>query len=166
MKNLSLILACSIFIGTVSNGQYRINKNKYDIHSFRYKAGDPYNPAIAGFASLLVPGMGQMTSGETGRGAAFLGGFAGCIVILGVGASSYYELDGVTYGSPGLIYLGFLGAIAVDLISVVDAVRVAKVNDLIFRDRSKTGYILQMSPYIGSLNNNKIPVGLGLKLRF
>lgn len=166
MKNSFLLTACFVLITTVSDGQYKVNKKKYDYHSFSQQAGDPYNPSIAGFASLLVPGMGQMTSGETGRGAAFLCGFVGCIVIIGIGASSYYEMDGVTYGGPGLIYLGFIGAITVDLISVIDAVRVAKVNNLVFRNRNKRGFSMQMSPYLGSLDNNKIPVGLVLKLRF
>jgi hypothetical protein len=61
MKNIVLLLACLLFISSVSNGQYKINRKKYDYHSFTYQPGDPYNPGIAGFASLLVPGMGQLT---------------------------------------------------------------------------------------------------------
>jgi hypothetical protein len=166
MKSIVLLLACLLFISSVSDGQYKINRKKYDYHSFTYQPGDPYNPGIAGFASLLVPGMGQLTSGATARGAAFLGGFIGCIAIFAIGAGSYYELDGVTYGGPGLLYLGFFGAIAVDLVSVVDAVRVAKVNNLVFRDTRNTGYSLLLSPYVGSLNSSTIPVGVSIKLKF
>ena len=38
---------------------------------------DPYSPGLAGVCSFLVPGLGQVVSGETGRGIAFFAGDVG-----------------------------------------------------------------------------------------
>ena len=131
MKNLFLILTCFLLIHTLANGQYRINKTKYDYRSYDYRKSDPCSPAVAGFASLLLPGTGQMISGEFGRGAAFFGGYAACITIF-ISGSLVHDINTAV----ALDLIGFMGVVAVDLISVVDAVRVAKLNNLVFRDKS------------------------------
>jgi hypothetical protein len=64
------------------------------------------------------------------------------------------------------VLLGFAGFVAIDLISLVDAVRVAKVNNLAFRDKYKTSYKVQLSPWFGSFHNESIPAGLSLKVKF
>jgi hypothetical protein len=166
MKKLFLIIASVLILYTTVNAQYKINKLKYDYRTYKYQAGDPYNPGIAGFASLFIPGLGQMSSGAGGRGAAFLGGFVGCITIYAIGSSHYYTDEEGDHGGPVPLYIGFFGAIAVDIISVIDAVRVAKVTNLYFRDKYMTRYSLKVSPYIGSISSEKIPLGFSLKLRF
>ena len=150
MKKLCLITFSIIILYTAANAQYKIIKSKYDYRTYKYQAGDPYNPGIAGFASLLIPGLGQMSSGAGGRGAAFLGGFVGCITIYAIGSSHYYEdAEGDTWRAGSVIYRYFR-CIAIDIISVIDAVRVAKVTNLYFRDKYMTSYSLKISPYIGS----------------
>jgi hypothetical protein len=166
MKKAILLLLSVILINISVNAQYKINNNKYDYKTYKYQNGDPYNPTISGFASFLIPGIGQISSGETGRGAAFFGGFVGCAAIFTIGANTYYADENGVHGGPGLLYLGFFGAIVVDLISVTDAVRVAKVNDLAFRDKDKTGFNLQISPFFGTNKDEKIPLGLSFKVQF
>ena len=166
MKKLYFVLTSFLILYAAVNAQYKTIKLKYDYRTYKYQAGDPYSPGIAGFASLLVPGLGQMSSGAGGRGAAFLGGFIGCITIYAIGSSYYYEDVEGEHGGPVPLYIGFFGAIAIDLISVIDAVRVAKVTNLYFRDKYMTSYSLKLSPYIGSLTSEKIPLGFSLKLRF
>ena len=166
MKKLFLIIASALILYSSVNAQYKINKSKYDYRTYKYQAGDPYKPGVAGFASLLIPGLGQMSSGAGGRGAAFLGGFVGCITIYAIGSSHYYVDEEGDHGGPVPLYIGFFGAIAIDLISVIDAVRVAKVTNLYFRDKYMTSYNLKLIPYIGSLSSEKIPLGISLKLRF
>jgi hypothetical protein len=51
--------------------QYRINKLNYNAHDYMHQPGDRYDPTLAGVASFLVPGMGQVVAGETGRGILF-----------------------------------------------------------------------------------------------
>jgi hypothetical protein len=167
MKKLCLITFAILILNTAANAQYKIIKSQYDSRTYRHQPGDPYNPAISGFASFLIPGLGQMTSGAGGRGAAFFGGFVGCLTIYAIGSSHYYEdPDGTTHGGPVPLYIGFFGLIAVDIISAIDAVHVAKVTNLYFRDKYMTSYSLRMSPYFGSASSKKIPVGFTLNLRF
>ncbi len=135
MKRGILLLICILFISSLVNSQYRINKKKYDYHSYTHQKDDLYHPAVAGGASVLIPGLGQMLSGEFLRGIAFTGG---CIVIFW---GSLYIAKGInespTYNnkdfSPLLIMtLGVVGWVFIDIWSTVDAVRVAKVNNLSF----------------------------------
>src|SRR5450759_4570003 len=95
MKRISLILISVFLISTSINAQYKINKTKYNFRTYTYQVGDPYNTALAGIASLLIPGLGQMVSGEGGRGAAFLGGYVGCWVVYGVGVGTM--INAVSY---------------------------------------------------------------------
>ena len=54
------------------DAQYNVNKNKYDYRHYIYQPGDPYNPGTAAFASLFVPGLGQIICGEGLREQVFL----------------------------------------------------------------------------------------------
>jgi len=71
----SLIVAALILFGCFSFNAhaqtYKINKQKYDYKMYMPQPGDPNNPAVMGLASFFIPGLGQMLSGETGRGLAF-----------------------------------------------------------------------------------------------
>jgi len=161
MKKLCLFLGCLLIISTVSHAQYKINRTKYDYNTYQYQTGDPYNPAFAGFASFLVPGMGQMASGEVRRGACFFGGCTSCFLLMILGGSTAAGENGY-----GVILLGFAGFVAIDLISLVDAVHVAKVNNLAFRDKYKTSYKIQLSPWFGSVQTESVPAGLSLRVKF
>jgi hypothetical protein len=81
MKKILLLIICITLISATTNAQYRINKTKYDSHNYVIQAGDPYNPAASGICSFLIPGLGQMISGEGGRGVGFL---LGCMGSFGV----------------------------------------------------------------------------------
>jgi hypothetical protein len=160
VKKLFLILACIIFINAGTNAQYKINKTKYNYRTFRHQSGDPYNPAVAGIASFLIPGVGQMVSGEAGRGAVFLGGYAGFLTLFIVGSTT----GDIDKAIPRVL-IGFSGIVLLDVISSIDAVRVAKVNNLAFRDRKRISQF-QISPYMGSFAAGKNPVGISLRVRF
>jgi hypothetical protein len=169
MKNFVILLVAVLLLNASAKGQYKVNKTKYNFRSYSYELGDPYNPSVAGLTSFLIPGLGQMISGEGGRGVAFLGGFLGCGLISLIGAS--ISTDDINNGGDGtkgtgLATMGFLGMIAVDVWAIIDAMHVAKVNDLAWRATRKTGYNLRISPYIGSFKSEKVPVGLSLKVRF
>lgn len=47
-------------------------KKMYDYKNYTYQRDDPYNPCIVYVCSFLIPGIGQMISGEVGREFAFL----------------------------------------------------------------------------------------------
>ena len=59
------------------------------------------------------------------------------------------------------------GMAAIDIWSIVDAVRVAKVNNLAWRDSQGNKMSLKFQPYIGNNPfNNSHPVGISFKLNF
>ena len=179
MKKIYFLLAGMLIISIAADAQYRINKIMYDYHDFSYVKGDPYRPAIAGFSSLLVPGTGQIMCGEVGRGIAILGGFigSGAITVAGFGyfMGSFPKTEqgtvkaGQTLAGLGIATAGFFCFIYTDIWSAVDASRVAKVNDRAFRYRKNTSGIINIQPYLNTSNyviNEKIPVGLSLKITF
>jgi hypothetical protein len=172
MKKCILLLICVLFINSFTNAQYRINKKKYDYRTYSYQPGDPYSPGVALITSLILPGLGQMVSGEGGRGATFLGGWLVCATVFAVGTTIYFsdiEHPFHTGEGAGLMIAGGLGAYAVYIFGTIDAVRVAKVNNLVFRDKNKTLYIFQMQPFIAPTNysqNPSIQTGITLKVRF
>jgi len=165
---------------TMANAKYKISKTMYDYKTWTHEEGDPYNPTTCGILSI-IPGVGQMVAHEYGRGAAFLGGFAGCLFLSFVGGATAMgsarktEENKMETDEPqavlgiGLMLAGLAGAAAIDIYSVVDAVRVAKVNNLVWRDKMGTGFNLQMEPYfspIQTCGSTKAQLGLSLKVKF
>ncbi len=163
MKKCVLLLISLFLISSFTEAQYRINKTKYDYRTYSHQAGDKYNPTLAGFASI-IPGVGQMISGEVVRGLSFLGGYAG-VICTSIILTNYAALDNAF----ALMLAGIAWAYAIQIWSIVDATRVAKVNNLAFRDQGKTSFNLQIQPYFDISNYNKtglIPPGITLKVIF
>jgi hypothetical protein len=143
MKKAVLLLLSAILISVSVNAQYKINKHKYDFHTYKYQAGDKYSLSVAGVTSYFIPGLGQTISGETLRGFTFFGLFVGSIAVLFVGEGQ---------GDKGVVLstLGGIGCSIVPIWSVIDAVRVAKVNNLALRDKSKPLSTVQVQPSINA----------------
>jgi len=171
MKKIILLSVTFILLSNLAFSQYKINKTKYDYHTYTYQIGDPYNPSVAGVASFLLPGLGQMLSGEGDRGVAFLLGDIGFAVICVVGyenALNYIETKSGATGI-GAMVIGLMGTIVIDIWSIVDAVHVAKVNNLAFRDKNKSSLNFKIQPYFGNMastRSSNIPMGLSLKMTF
>lgn len=169
MKKILLFLTGILLINFSVDAQYKINKTKYNFKEYKYQVGDRHNPSVLGYTSFIIPGLGQMISGEGWRGSAFLGGAVGCGILTAVGVTYSEKYSGEeengTVGS-GLVIFGLVGMIAVDIWATVDAIRVAKVNNMAWRDENKIGYNFRISPYVGPMYSKNIPVGLSLKVRF
>jgi hypothetical protein len=166
---ISLIIIGLLITVTVINAQYKVNKTNYNFHTYSYQIGDPYNPTVMGFASLVIPGFGQMLSGEGGRGIAFLGGNICLIGIKWIGIYAMSE-NGNSYYDSNLRTLVNIGKAGIHIWAAIDASRVAKVNSLVFRDKNNISYNLRILPYFGSADflgmNEKVPFGLTLSLTF
>lgn len=172
----SIFLAA--FVVSMNSQSYKLNKYKFDSHLYVPEFGDAYNPTVSGLCSFFVPGLGQMICGETGRGVAFLGGYIGCFVVAEAGAiqiTSNLGYNGYGYnGNPnagvGTMLLGLGGMAFVGIWSIVDAVKVAKVNNMYYRSLRNTSSLkLEMSPYTEKLSiNNQVvtPVGLSMRVKF
>jgi hypothetical protein len=145
-----------------------ITKISIDTRAYSFKKGDPYNPSSAGFASLIIPGLGQMISGKTGRGILFLTGFTGCLSVSALALVKWGQNPNWLYPIQ-VIRAGLIGALCIDLWSIADAVNVAKVNNLVLRIKHRTSYNLKINPFIDmpdyGLKNN-IPIGLAFKVTF
>jgi len=180
MKKSIIVFFILLLIVANSGAQrYSMNKYKYDPHLYIPEYNDPYNPAISGVCSFLVPGLGQIYCGETGRGIAFLGGYIGCLVLAEAGAVQitsnlgYNGDPGYTnYSNEGVgtFLLGLGGMAVIGIWSIVDAITVAKVNNMYIQNLRKTSSLkIEMSPYIQQLSiNNQVitPVGMTMRVKF
>ncbi len=158
-----------IIIGNSQNShaQYKINKEKYNFKDYTYQETDKYHPAIAGVASYVVPGLGQIYCNENKRGLNFLTGYAGGILVMMTGAIIDFPNmmggnDEFTFGK-GMIIGGALLSVSVQIWSTVDAVRVAKVNNMAYRNNNKIGMSLFLKPNITINGNQSLAMSLAIK---
>ncbi len=161
---------------------YREKKQYYNPRMYVREYGDPYNPVLAGVASYFLPGLGQIISGETGRGMAFMGGTFGSYLIGMIGLTaltvdsydynyynSYYGNE-IAGGGATLAIAGIVAGAFLHIYSIVDAVQVAKVNNMYRQDLRDNYVSFQLKPYVGNQNPlspiRDNPVGLTLSLSF
>lgn len=123
-------------------------KGNYNPKEYVRQATDPYHVGWYEAASFFVPGIGQLLSGETWRGLAFMGGEA---VLLSVIKTAYDNVAEVAITNESGFLTGYtdpkvgkrnmavmLTAIGVDLglsiWSSIDARNVAKVKNMYYQD--------------------------------
>jgi hypothetical protein len=169
MKRFVLILAV-LFIGYSASAQtpegiqpgmkYKDLKEYYSCKDYT-KMPDQYrSPVGVGVASYLIPGLGEMISGEGWRGVAFMGGWLAC---------HYVTLVGIFELSDAIYWSSIVGAQALRIISCVDATRVAKVKNMYKRDLKGYSLDVDMYPsmnYIKTAEGIQPTAGLTLALRF
>lgn len=172
MKKILLVALCAVLFNLDVMAQYKYKeiKHLYNHKDYVRQPGEMYDPSVAGIASLLIPGLGQMINREGGRGVGFL---LGTIGLYSIGAIAYPETDdfgNITgEGSAAVTAVAVAGGMALSIISIVDAVRVAKVKNLAYRDKPLSRMSLHMDPHIGSLQTVegvKANVGLKFSLKF
>ena len=177
MKKISLLFfVILILVSRDALGQYRINKTKYYPRNYFYVPGDPYKPSSAVFASVVIPGLGQMTCNEPVRGIGFFLGwggslgcsFAGLTIVSNTEERDPGFEDKMKWGT--LMYLsGLVGATVFWIWSFTDASKVAKVNNLAFRDRKRLSGNLSLKSYVDfrpSQTNYTSGIGLSAKFNF
>ena len=108
--------------------KYKEMAKIYDYRLYQKSLYDRYSPAGSGVASFFIPGLGQMICGEWGRGFAWLGGHVGCYMLTGISAIAE---------SDTLVLMSIAGLLAIDICSIVDGVRVAKVKHMYMEDLRK-----------------------------
>ena len=173
MKKLILLVTLFMCALGLNAQNYKLDKEKYDYRTWTYEAYDRYNPGVCGVASFFIPGLGQIIAKEVERGSIFLAAAIGSYAIYGIGAvqannvlndanySGTYDGEGVVLMTTGLI-----GVVVIGIWSTIDAVRVAKVKNLAWRDDTGFGGI-RLEPYIAPIESyNSTQVGLRLKWSF
>ncbi len=152
------------------NMKYSQLKKIYNYKDYSNFVGEEkYNPALMGVCSFLIPGLGQVISGEAGRGVLQFVGGEGLLILGSVIYLSGIDAHGVM-SSPGAAITAlvcYLGAITVDIFSIVDAVHVAKVRNMYKEDLSKYASNITLSPYYDfvCLNSSSKPIA-GFSLRY
>lgn len=160
-----------IFIGSLQNShaQYKVKKGNYNFKDYTYQSTDKYHPAIAGVASYIVPGLGQIYCNENKRGLNFLAGYTSGILVIIAGAivnfpntlSSSVNNE-LTIGK-GLVMVGGLLSVSIQIWSTVDAIRVAKVNNMVYRANDKVAMSLSLKPNITIDGNQTLAISLAMK---
>ena len=151
--------------------KYRELKHIYDYEDWCPDRGDKYNPTVMGLCSFLVPGVGQMISGEVGRGFAWLGGAVGCYLLTNVttvlGVAVAFTGNGAA--ATLLLLSGPAAMLTVDICAIVDACRVAKVKSMYAHDLRKFNYTIDLRPSINCIalpNGIQPTAGLTLAMNF
>lgn len=143
--------------------KYKEMAKVYDYRLYQKSLYDRYSPAGSGVASFFIPGLGQMICGEWGRGFAWLGGHVGCYMLTGISAIAE---------SDTLVLMSIAGLLAIDICSIVDGVRVAKVKNMYMEDLRKSGYYgldVDLYPsvnYVHTASGIQPTAGMTLALRF
>ena len=186
MKRLLFVILAAILSAGAASAQimdkdlkegmkYREVKELYNYKEYTPALTDRYTPAGAGVASFFIPGLGQMLSREVGRGFAWLGGHAAAYLVTYLGMN-YYVLGTTSNstdmaGTGALITLaGCISMLTVDICSIVDAVRVAKVKNMYEQDlRRMYSLDVDLHPsvnYIQTADGVQPTAGLTLALNF
>lgn len=149
-------------------------KDFYNPNQYRRESLDPYFPVLNGFASLLIPGLGQGLGGEWGTGFLHFTGSA----ILGYTAYRTLRITEEASDTPGkrmfkveynTATLALLaGYIALDLYSAYNAICIGRVKNMYYQElRNRSAPLsLKVSPYVApSFNPSSTDLAAGLALR-
>ena len=160
----------------IRNGKkYKDLKYLYDYTDYTRLSGDRYNPTVSGVLSFIIPGLGQGINNEIKRGFAWFGGAAGSYLVAGIGIGCLQagvdSENGIATGTGAVLTtIGMLSGLTIEICSIVDAVRVAKVKNMYEQDlRGKLSFDLDLHPsvdYIQTANGVQPTAGLTLALNF
>lgn len=152
MKRFCIVFLCVLFSSVsifAQDMKYRELKKLYDYRDYDPTVVQYHSPVWSGVASLFIPGLGQMVCGSVGRGFAYLGGCAGCYVLMYGGfMSGWLAHEKVLAGV--LMTAGCIGSLTLEICAIVDAVRLAKVKNMYENDRRRKHRLdMQLYPSVG-----------------
>ena len=150
--------------------KYKELQQYYSPSGYHRLPGDRYSRARC-LLNLLLPGLGQMTMGEVERGAAFLFGTYGSLAVGGTVGALLLENRETQLAGIMLIYTTAIASYTGVITSIVDAVKVAKVKNLYYRDLNGrySSIDIQCSPYVAPAMTNdglRPSAGLALCIKF
>ncbi len=148
------------------SAQYKVNKHLYNHHDYNSEMEGKYSVAGAGIASLLVPGLGQILSGEAQRGVIFLATEIGTAVLFPIGLVTAFASRSLENLGIFMMLTSMAGVVIIPIVAMTDAIKVARVNNLVWLDATKTGTSFRLSPDLKILPNTKLAPALTLSVTF
>ena len=154
MKKLFITVLVTVMAFATASAQqsekvrYSEIKGNYNPKEYVAQATDPYHVGWYEAASFFIPGIGQLLSGETWRGLAFIGGEAILVSVITTAAENVANvaitnesgfLTGYTDPKVGkrnmAVMLTALGLdLGLSIWSCIDARNVAKVKNMYYQD--------------------------------
>lgn len=156
-------------ISIVPYMKYKQLKHIYDYREYRRSYMDRFTPGWIGFASFMLPGLGECICDEWGRG---LGKFVGAVACSTAGTifslASYTDTNWEADIAFAIIF--YAAALSFDIWSIIDATRISKVRNMYESDmREKYAFDLSLFPSVSCVrfgNNIQPTAGLTLALKF
>lgn len=153
------------------NMKYKELKTIYNYKDFTPTLADRYSPGWTGVASAFIPGLGECINGEWGRG---LGKFFGNVALMTTAniyvQKSYVDLYPTWKTDIAVAVVCYAAALGLDIWSIVDAVRIAKVKNMYEQDLKKLYAIdVDLYPsvnYIQTGNSIQPTAGFTLAMKF
>ena len=152
---------------------YREYSDYYNPRLYQHQFGDPYSRFLAGAASFFVPGLGQICDGEWGRGLGFLAGNVGLAILANNHKTEYYDAYGHKQIKVDGAWPLFQAArIVLNIWSICDAVRVAKIKNMYYQDiyGRYSGIDAKFEPFFSCVpsgnQQNTAALGMTFKLNF
>lgn len=148
--------------------KYRDLKDGYDYRAYYPSYDDKYSPVWCGIASLFIPGLGQAITGEWGRAA----GFFVTNVAMNLTMSSLFTSDFMykNQSSRLIVFSCMAASIGLNIWSIIDASRIAKVKDLYIRNTDLASLNVSLSPQLvcvpSGIDGVQPTAGLSLKISF
>lgn len=175
---LLLIVSCSAIaqdtcsVGVTEGMRFEEYKNLYDYHDYTPQISDVYNPTVAGIASFFIPGLGHIICNEWKTGIGYL-----AVDIVGTALNSalllphLYQHNSLSFAE--ILAMAFItaGTIGSDISSIVNAVRIAKIKNLYYRDliHREADLHLTVSPsvtYLETPGSSSPTLGLSINFSF
>ena len=153
---------------------YQDIKSKYNTSYYSERVTDPAYYTMVGVAcNILMPGLGQLYVDESKRGVILLGSnfIASGIGIAGMLMSLTVDESGSSVDSGRLLLYTGMGASAlIQLWSIFDVVRIARLKNIAYSEQRKQESSLDIKPYaepvrIDGLHRTNV-YGLSLSISF
>ena len=135
--------------------KYREIKNLYNSKNYIKQIGDRYSPGWLGFASFIIPGLGQAIEGEWWRAAGFFLGSVTLSSIVSNNINVTYTNGTAQYEATPASRIFALATLAFDIWNICDAVHVAKVKNMYYQDiraqRGLADFDVRLEPFVASV---------------
>lgn len=170
-----IFITSIVLLFTISSSGQRINykesKDDYFIKNYRNTiVKQKYSPLAAGVCNYVFPAAGYLYVGEPLRAVAVFGGelVTNSVFIYGLVMSMNvnYETGLPPKGSRVIMFSGMIATGLIQIWSIFDVVKVAKIKNLAFQDHKVTMRLKPELSFLSQNSNNLSMCGLRLSVDF